>query len=93
MLLLLFQALKLSNAARGECTVGEIVNLISVDCQRLQDAPMFLQVAWAAPLMISIALYFVWQQLGPASLAGLGVVLIVLPLNFTLSRKVRSLQV
>ena len=85
--------MRLSNAARRDCTVGEIVNLMSVDAQRLQDSPVFLQMAWAGPVTICIAIYFVWQQLGAASLAGFGVVLLVLPLNFMLSKAIRSLQV
>ncbi len=33
----MLQALTMSNEARKEVTVGEIVNLMSVDAQRLQD--------------------------------------------------------
>ena len=32
------QALTMSNSARKTSTVGEIVSLMSVDCQRIQDA-------------------------------------------------------
>ena len=66
---------------------------MSVDAQRLQDAPLFLQMAWSSPLTISIAIYFVWQLLGPAALAGVGVVVLVLSINMTLSKKLHSLQV
>jgi len=35
---MMLQALTMSNEARKTTTVGEIVNLMSVDAQRLQDA-------------------------------------------------------
>ena len=66
--------MKLSNAARQGATVGEIVNLMSVDSQKLQDAPGYLHMLWSAPLTIALAMYFLWQQLGPATLAGIALV-------------------
>lgn len=58
------KALKLSNAARKESTVGEIVNLMSVDAQRFMDLVVYLNMIWSAPLQIALALYFLWQTLG-----------------------------
>lgn len=45
-LLLTIQAMKLSPTAKKTSTVGEIVNLMSVDTQKLQDAPMFVNYIW-----------------------------------------------
>ena len=33
--------MRLSSAAKRQTTVGEIVNLISVDAQKLQDSPPY----------------------------------------------------
>jgi ATP-binding cassette subfamily C (CFTR/MRP) protein 1 len=60
------KALKLSNAARKDSTVGEIVNLMSVDAQRFMDLTTYLNMIWSAPLQISLAMYFLWMQLGEA---------------------------
>ena len=40
------QALRLSPTAKKFSTVGEIVNLMSVDTQKLQDVPQFLHFVW-----------------------------------------------
>lgn len=59
-----FQALRMSNSARKESTVGEIVNLMSVDAQRFIDLTAYINMIWSAPLQIALALYFLWETLG-----------------------------
>ena len=66
-----FQSLTMNNEARKTATVGEIVNLMSVDCQRLQDMSGYLWMMWSAPFQIILATLLLWQQLGPSVLAGL----------------------
>lgn len=55
------QALVITNAAKRSSTVGEVVNLMSVDAQRFMDLTTFLNMLWSAPLQIFLALYFLWQ--------------------------------
>lgn len=64
------KALILSNSARKESTVGEIVNLMAVDAQRFMDLTAYINMLWSAPLQIGLALYFLWGILGPSVLAG-----------------------
>lgn len=64
------KALCLSNTARKESTVGEIVNLMAVDAQRFMDLTTYINMLWSAPLQIGLALYFLWDLLGPSVLAG-----------------------
>lgn len=59
--LFVLQALVITNAAKRSSTVGEIVNLMSVDAQRFMDLTTFLNMLWSAPLQIMLALYFLWQ--------------------------------
>lgn len=54
----------MSNSARKESTVGEIVNLMSVDAQRFIDLTAYINMIWSAPLQIALALYFLWETLG-----------------------------
>lgn len=56
-----FQSLVITNSAKRSSTIGEIVNLMSVDAQRFMDLTMFLNMIWSAPLQICLALYFLWQ--------------------------------
>lgn len=58
---LISQALVITNSAKRSSTVGEIVNLMSVDAQRFMDLVTFLNMLWSAPLQIFLALYFLWQ--------------------------------
>lgn len=41
--------------------MGEIVNLMSVDAQRFMDVFPFLNLLWATPLQVILAIYFLWQ--------------------------------
>lgn len=58
---LISQSLVITNSAKRSSTVGEIVNLMSVDAQRFMDLMTFLNMLWSAPLQIFLALYFLWQ--------------------------------
>uniref|UniRef100_A0AAZ3PYL9 ATP-binding cassette, sub-family C (CFTR/MRP), member 3 n=1 Tax=Oncorhynchus tshawytscha TaxID=74940 RepID=A0AAZ3PYL9_ONCTS len=75
------KSLIITNAAKRTSTVGEIVNLMSVDAQRFMDLTTFLNMLWSAPLQIILALYFLWQNLGPSVLAGVAVMILLIPLN------------
>ncbi|XP_014486459.1 PREDICTED: multidrug resistance-associated protein 1 isoform X2 [Dinoponera quadriceps] len=87
------KALRMSNAARKESTLGEIVNLMSVDAQRFMDLTAYINMIWSAPLQIVLALYFLWEILGPAVLAGLAVMIILIPVNAFIANKVKTLQI
>lgn len=51
----------ISSTARRTSTVGEIVNLMSVDAQRFMDLITYINMVWSAPLQVVLALYFLWQ--------------------------------
>nr|CAD7403901.1 unnamed protein product [Timema cristinae] len=87
------KALKMSNSARKESTVGEIVNLMSVDAQRFMDLTGYLSMIWSAPLQIALALYFLWDILGPSVLAGLAVMIVLIPVNGFIANKAKTLQI
>ncbi|OXA43509.1 multidrug resistance-associated protein 1 [Folsomia candida] len=87
------KALLLSNSAKRESTVGEIVNLMSVDVQRCTEFAQFAYFLWSGPFIIGLSVYFLWGILGPASLAGLFVMVLMLPVNAIIAGKIRKLQV
>ncbi|KAJ8413727.1 hypothetical protein AAFF_G00082340 [Aldrovandia affinis] len=87
------KSLVITNAAKRSSTVGEIVNLMSVDAQRFMDLTPFLNMLWSAPLQIILALYFLWQNLGPSVLAGVAVMILLIPLNAAIAVKTRAYQV
>ncbi|XP_010618468.1 canalicular multispecific organic anion transporter 2 isoform X1 [Fukomys damarensis] len=87
------KALVITNSVKRESTVGEIVNLMSVDAQRFMDVFPFLFLLWSAPLQIFLAIYFLWQILGPSVLAGVALMVLLIPINSALAMKMRTYQV
>ncbi|XP_064080545.1 multidrug resistance-associated protein 1-like [Macrobrachium nipponense] len=86
------KAMRISNSAKKKSTTGEIVNLMSVDAQRFMDITTYINMLWSAPLQIGLALYFLWELLGPSVLAGLAVMIIVIPINGVIAKKTKDLQ-
>lgn len=64
------KALCLSNTAKKESTLGEIVNLLAVDSQGLMDKITYMNSLWSAPLQIGLSFYFLWYLIGPSVFAG-----------------------
>uniref|UniRef100_A0A8C9ZRY3 Multidrug resistance-associated protein 1 n=1 Tax=Sander lucioperca TaxID=283035 RepID=A0A8C9ZRY3_SANLU len=87
------KALVISSAARRTSTVGEIVNLMSVDAQRFMDLITYINMIWSAPLQVALALYFLWQNLGPSVLAGVAVMVLMVPINAVIAMKTKTYQV
>uniref|UniRef100_A0A4X2LYS7 ATP binding cassette subfamily C member 3 n=1 Tax=Vombatus ursinus TaxID=29139 RepID=A0A4X2LYS7_VOMUR len=87
------KALVITNSAKRSSTLGEIVNLMSVDAQRFTDLVNFLNMLWSAPMQIILAIYFLWQNLGPSVLAGVALMILLIPLNGAIAMKTRAFQV
>ncbi|XP_060527505.1 multidrug resistance-associated protein 1-like [Cylas formicarius] len=87
------KALRVSNVARKEKTAGEIVNLMAVDAQKFQDLVLFLNLLWSSPFQICLAVYFLWQELGPSIMAGLAVMILLIPINGFIVNKNKKLQI
>ncbi|XP_006872061.1 PREDICTED: multidrug resistance-associated protein 1 [Chrysochloris asiatica] len=87
------KALVITNSARKSSTVGEIVNLMSVDAQRFMDLATYINMIWSAPLQVFFALYLLWLTLGPSVLAGVAVMILMVPLNAVMAMKTKTYQV
>lgn len=60
---------------------------------RFVDLLPFINLIWSAPLQIILTLYFLWHELGPSVLAGLAVMVCMIPLNGWISAYQRRLQI
>ncbi|XP_027741828.1 multidrug resistance-associated protein 1-like isoform X3 [Empidonax traillii] len=85
-------ALTLANSSRQNYTTGQIVNLMSADAQQLLELALNMNVLWSAPFQIAVAVVFLWKELGPSILAGVAVLLLVIPVNARIAAKVRRLK-
>lgn len=86
------KSLKLSNEGRSSKTTGDIVNYMAVDAQRLQDLTQFAQQVWSAPFQIIICMVSLYQLVGWSMLAGIGVMIVMIPVNGIIARFMKRLQ-
>ncbi|VDO02293.1 unnamed protein product [Rodentolepis nana] len=82
----------MSAASRGESTTGEITNLMSIDAGRLQMLMLYIHVLWSAPFQVGLAIYLIWQQIGPSVFPGVLILLIMIPINTLVAKKSKSFQ-
>ncbi|KAG0004492.1 hypothetical protein BGZ80_000819, partial [Entomortierella chlamydospora] len=86
------KSLRLSNSARQTFTVGEIVNHMSIDAQRVQDLVTYLHVVWSGLFQIVIAMYLLYDTMSWAIFAGVTVMTLMIPLNARLSVFMKDFQ-
>ncbi|XP_066267906.1 ATP-binding cassette sub-family C member 4-like isoform X5 [Branchiostoma lanceolatum] len=80
------KSLKLSNKAMTQTTTGQIVNLLSNDVNRFDQAILFLHYLWIGPLQCIAVVVLLWEDLGVAGLIGSAVLLISLPIQSILGK-------
>ncbi|OPJ66586.1 hypothetical protein AV530_016615 [Patagioenas fasciata monilis] len=86
------KALTLANSSRRNYTTGEIVNLMSADAQQLMDLTVNINLLWSAPFQIVMAVIFLWQEVGLSVLAGVVVLLLIIPINVLIATKEKRLK-
>ena len=86
------KALRLKNSVRKERTVGEIVNLMSTDAERVRELLVWSDLFWSSPLQIGIAIYYIYRELGVATFAGVAVMVLMMPINGFILNIVKKLQ-
>ncbi|KAM8976173.1 ATP-binding cassette sub-family C member 4 [Pelodytes ibericus] len=86
------KALRLNNTAMGKTTTGQIVNLLSNDVNKFDQVTIFLHFIWAAPLQAIAVTVLLWIEIGPSCLAGIGVLIILMPLQTCLGKLFTSLR-
>ena len=72
---------------------GTIINLMSIDSFRVADICAYLHFLWAAtPVELAMAIGLLYRVLGPASFAGIGMMILVLPVNLFIAKAFQSAQ-
>uniref|UniRef100_A0A8C5XFI1 Multidrug resistance-associated protein 1 n=1 Tax=Microcebus murinus TaxID=30608 RepID=A0A8C5XFI1_MICMU len=84
------KSLLLSNVSRKKFSTGQIINLMSADAQQLMDFTANLNLLWSGPFQILMAIYLLWQELGSAVLAGVAVLVFVIPINALAATRVKN---
>ncbi|NXQ39329.1 MRP4 protein, partial [Catharus fuscescens] len=86
------KALRLSNVAMAKTTTGQIVNLLSNDVNKFDQVTIFLHFLWAGPLQAIAVTVLLWMEIGPSCLAGMAVLIILLPVQTGIGRLFSSLR-
>jgi ABC-type multidrug transport system fused ATPase/permease subunit len=87
------KALRLSSEGRATKTTGDIVNHMAVDQQRLADLTQFGTQLISAPFQIVLCMLSLYQLVGPSMFAGVGVMILMIPLNGVIARMMKKLQI
>ena len=86
------KSLKLSNEGRASKSTGDVVNYMAVDTQRLQDLTQYAQMLWSAPFQIALCMASLYQLVGVSMLAGVGAMILMIPINSVIAKIMKSLQ-
>ena len=88
------QAMRLSCIARHGHSVGEMVNLLSVDSEKVKEMFVWLDAVWYPVFAVVLCIGFLWQVVGVAALSGLALLSILILVNVVfLGSKIAQYQV
>ncbi|KAI4882036.1 hypothetical protein NFI96_012507 [Prochilodus magdalenae] len=82
------KALKVSGSSLARFSMGEVVNFMSTDTDRLVNFFRSFHEVWSLPFQFALALYLLYLQVGVAFLGGLGVAILLVPLNKFLAARI-----
>ncbi|XP_014111470.1 PREDICTED: multidrug resistance-associated protein 7 isoform X2 [Pseudopodoces humilis] len=82
------KALRVSSTSLAHFTVGEIVNFMSTDTNRLVNFCLSFHELWSLPVQLAITLYLLYQQVGVAFLAGVALALLLVPINKMIANRI-----
>lgn len=84
------KALQVSGSSLAGFTLGELVNLMSTDTDRVVNFFNSFHELWSLPFSFIITLYLLYLQVGVAFLGGLSVALLLVPFNKFLASRILS---
>ncbi|KAI6200965.1 hypothetical protein M3Y96_00790800 [Aphelenchoides besseyi] len=86
------KALKLSMVARQEKTLGEAVNLLAIDVDRITSLTLQVQQYWSSPFTIILALILLYRTIGFSAIGGVLILVMLIPANMLIAIKTKKWQ-
>eukprot|EP01094_Clydonella_sp_ATCC50884_P012540 TRINITY_DN2274_c0_g1_i1.p1 TRINITY_DN2274_c0_g1~~TRINITY_DN2274_c0_g1_i1.p1 ORF type:complete len:657 (+),score=275.64 TRINITY_DN2274_c0_g1_i1:84-1973(+) len=86
------KAFRLSPKAKQSSGVGDIVNHMAIDAERLMNLVPYLHMVWSGPVQVVVSLALLWLILSWSVLAGLAVMVLMIPVNALVVKKLTVLQ-
>lgn len=75
------KSLRLSPAARAAMSTGQIVNMMSVDCTKIDLSCQFFHFGWTTIIQVCISIALLIWQLSYNALPGIAIMLIFMPIQ------------
>jgi ABC-type multidrug transport system fused ATPase/permease subunit len=77
----------------SQVTTGAIINLMAVDAYKVSEISAYLHFLWAnTPVQVTLAVYLLYRILGYSSIAGIGMMVVLLPINLWVARQFGVIQ-
>lgn len=86
------KALALTPTARQANSLGQMVNLMQLDTEKLLMCTVMLHQVWSGLMTIVLLIFSLYWTIGPASLAGVAGILLLIPTSMYLANKMRVFQ-
>ena len=79
--------------ASEQVTSGTIINLMAVDSFKVSEISAYLHFLWAeTPVQVVVAVYLLYSIMGYSSIAGIGMMIILLPINMYIAARFSAIQ-
>ena len=86
------KALKYSLVNSKTYNIGELVNYMQVDAQKLKDLPIYVGGIIFLPLQLVIAIFIMYEVIGLSFLAGFGAIILTFIFNLFISKYFTNFQ-
>jgi ABC-type multidrug transport system fused ATPase/permease subunit len=87
------QSLKLTSSARQQNSVGQTVNLMSIDTEKLFLSTQFIHFLWHGPVVAILVMFLIIPEVGwQSAMAGLAWTLCIFPLQTIFARAIGGVR-
>jgi len=87
------KSLRLAPAAKQSMSVGSIVNMMSTDASKVDMFMGYIHYLWSALEQVIISIALLFRAIGPSAAAGIGVVLLLIPIQGLVMKHLQNLRI
>ncbi|KAF2143052.1 uncharacterized protein K452DRAFT_225934 [Aplosporella prunicola CBS 121167] len=81
------------DAGESQVSSGAIINLMAVDSFKVAEISAYLHFLWAnTPVQVVVSVLLLYRILGLSSIAGIGMMILLLPVNMLISKRFAAIQ-
>ncbi|XP_018496727.1 canalicular multispecific organic anion transporter 1-like [Galendromus occidentalis] len=86
------KSLRVDRALLENSTVGESVNLLAVDADKIHQFSNYVGNLIGCPFYVGLCTWMLWNFIGPSCLAGISVILLMMPVTAAVAGQSRAVQ-